>query len=66
MNQSFDIFFIVEEKEVHWIESSSSLDKAKVRVGELGFRLPGRYLILARPSGERTIILSKPAKAAMD
>jgi hypothetical protein len=62
MDQSFDIFFIVEEKEVRWMESCPSLDKAKVRVGELGFRLPGRYLILERPSGERTIVVSPTAK----
>ena len=55
-----DIFRIVTEKDLHWIESATTLSEAKVRVSELGERLPGTYMILGKPSGERAIIVSKP------
>jgi hypothetical protein len=60
MDQSFDIFLVVREGEISFVESATSLAKAKVRVDELGARLTGKYMILGKPSGERTIILSKP------
>ena len=61
IDQTFDIFRIVTEQEIHWIESSTSLAKAKARIGDLGAKFPGKYMILGKPSGERTVIVAGAA-----
>ena len=59
MDHSFDIFLLEGECEIRLIGTAPSLDAAKMTVEELGFRSPGKYLILGKPSGERTIVLTK-------
>jgi hypothetical protein len=57
MDQSFDIFLLEGEDGVRLVGTAASLEAAKMIVEELGFRSPGKYLILGKPSGERTIIV---------
>jgi hypothetical protein len=57
MDRSFDIFYVVAAGDIQWIESVTSLEIAKIRISDLGRGLPGKYLILGKPSGERTVVV---------
>jgi hypothetical protein len=46
----FDIFLVLPNKELRWVEPSKTLAEAMARVGQLG---PGDYVIFSQTTGNK-------------
>ena len=57
----FDIFRTEADGSVLWQEAATTLEEAKARAQQLAKNLPGEYLILSHPTGNKLIVKSDPA-----
>jgi hypothetical protein len=56
MQPPFDIFRVEPDGLPMWLETSASVEAAKVRIAELGGHLPGEYLIMNLQTGNRITV----------
>jgi hypothetical protein len=65
MVEAFEIFRASNDEQPLWVETETALDRAKVRVEQLGVMNPGEYLIYCHESGDQiSIITGGPGKAS--
>jgi hypothetical protein len=56
MVKPFEIFRVCSDDQPLWLESATALDRARLRVEELGAWNPGEYLIYCHESGDQISI----------
>ncbi len=56
MVEPFDIFRVSSDDQPLWLETVTALDRAQLRVEELGATSPGEYLIYCHESGDQISI----------
>jgi hypothetical protein len=57
VDSTFEIYFVVSEGEIVWMETATSPEEARQLVRQIGEKVPGDYVIIGRPSGTKTPIL---------
>jgi hypothetical protein len=61
MVEPFEIFRVSSDDQPLWVETETALDRAKVRVEQLGVTNPGEYLIYCNESGDQISIITAGA-----
>ena len=65
MVEPFEIFRVGSDDQPLWVETETALDRAILRVEQLGVTNPGEYLIYCNESGDQiSIITAGPAKVS--
>jgi hypothetical protein len=61
MVEPFEIFRVSSDDQPLWVETETALDRARVRVEQLGVTNPGEYLIYCNESGDQISIITAGA-----
>ena len=60
MMSSYDIFKLLPDGTVRWIEATATLDDAKQRIEQITPSSPGEYVIVNQNTGNRFFLKPEP------